>query len=79
MDGFSLCSPSNEIAFLPLMTASVPWYCSVKMFLNAPSIAFVSTSVPLVIATPSTIANAVRAARSFRPASPRSATRITSA
>jgi hypothetical protein len=76
-DGLWLPSPSNVIACLPLITASVPWYCSVKMFLNAPSIAFVSTSVPLVIATPSTIANAVRTARSFRPARPRSATRIT--
>jgi hypothetical protein len=49
------------------------------MFLNALSIASVSTNVPLTIATPRTIAMPVRNARSFRPARPRSATRITSA
>jgi hypothetical protein len=77
IDGLSLPSPSNLTACLPLITASVPAYCSVKMFLKAESIASVSTSVPLVIATPSTIANAVSTARSLRPARPRSATRIT--
>ena len=48
-------------------------------FLNALSIASVSANVPLTIATPRTIASAVRNARSLRPARPRSATRITSA
>ena len=62
---------------LPLMYASVFAYDCVKMSSKARSIMSVSTNVPLTIATPSTIASAVRKARSFRPASPRSATRIT--
>ena len=79
-DGGATWSPSNvNPGDLPLMYASVFAYDSVKMSLNARSIMSVRTNVPLTMATPSTIASAVRNARSFRPARPRSATRITSA
>jgi hypothetical protein len=78
-DGDCAMSPSKLMpAALPVTTASVPAYDSLKMLLNASSIASVSTSVPLIMATPRTIAIEVSAARSFRPARPRSATRITS-
>jgi len=46
----------------------------VKTVLNAALIVSVKTYVPLIIATPSTIATAVSAARSFRPSRPLSAT-----
>ena len=58
------------------MTAFEPLRTSVKIEPKALSIESVKTYVPLTIATPSTIAIAVSAARSFRPASPLSATRI---
>ena len=54
-------SPSNEMSgALPRDDASVLAYDSVKIVSNALSIVSVRTSVPLIIATPSTIANAVR-------------------
>ena len=49
-----------------------------KTVLNAALIVSVRTYVPLIIATPSTIATAVSAARSLRPSRPLSATPITS-
>jgi hypothetical protein len=64
---------------LPVTTASVPAYDSAKIVLNALSIVSVRTKVPLTIATPSTTASDVSAARNFRPASPLSATLIKSA
>ena len=60
------------------MTAFEPLRTSEKIELNAWSIESVKTYVPLTIATPSTIAIAVSAARSFLPASPLSETRINS-
>ena len=48
-----------------------------KIESNALSIESVRTKVPLTIATPSTIANAVSAVRSFRPSSPFSANLVT--
>ena len=57
-------------ADLPLITASEPLRASVKMRSNAWLIESVRTNVPLIIPTPSTIAIAVSAVRSFRPASP---------
>ena len=79
IDGAVTWSPSNEKSgAFPLMYASVFAYDCVKIWSKARSIMSVSTNVPLTMATPSTIASAVRKARSFRPASPRSATRITS-
>ena len=44
--------------------------------LKAPFMVSVRTNVPLTIATPRMIANALNDARSFRPASPFSATLI---
>ncbi len=64
-------------ADLPLMTAFEPWRTSVKIVSNALSIESVRTNVPLTMATPSTIAIAVRAVRSFRPSSPFSANFVT--
>jgi hypothetical protein len=64
---------------LPLIAASVLAYDSLKIALNALSIVSVRTNVPLTIATPSTTASAVSAALNFRPARPRSATRVTPA
>ena len=60
-------------ADLPLTTASVPRYVCVKIALNAFEIESVRTYVPLIIATPRTIATPVRTVRSFRRRSPRSA------
>ncbi len=71
--------PSKEMSgAFPLIAASVFAYDSTKIASNALSIVSVRTKVPLTIATPSTTAIAVSAARNFRPASPLSATRITS-
>ena len=58
-------------ADLPVMTAFEPWRMSVKIWSNAWSIESVRTKVPLIIATPRTIASAVRAVRSFRLRRPR--------
>ena len=69
----------DEIALLPVITASVFWYTVVNTVPNAALIVSVNTNVPLTIATPSTIANAVSAARSLRPRRPRSATWVTTA
>src|SRR5262249_15112286 len=68
--------PEVSKADLPLMTASDPWRMSVKILLNAWSIESVRTKVPLIIATPSTIAIAVRAVRSFRLRRPRIANQV---
>jgi hypothetical protein len=57
-------------ADLPEMTTFDPWRTSVKIWSNALSIESVRTYVPLIIATPSTIARAVSAVRSFRENSP---------
>ena len=57
-----------------MTTTSAFLYDCEKIELNAPLIVSVRTNVPLAIATPSTIAVAVRAARSLRPSSPLSAT-----
>ena len=59
------------------MTAFEPWRTSVKIVSNALSIESVRTNVPLTIATPSTIAIAVRAVRSLRPSSPLRANFVT--
>jgi hypothetical protein len=61
---------------LPLMTASVPSYDSVKIPSKAFRIVSVRTKEPLTIATPITTARAVRKARSLRPARPLSVTPI---
>ena len=63
-------------ADLPLITASEPLRASVKMRSNAWLIESVRTNVPLIIPTPSTIAIAVSAVRSFRLSRPRSAKRV---
>ena len=68
------CERSN--ADLPLTTTFEPLRTSVKIELNALSIESVRTNVPLIIATPSTIAIAVSAVRSLRPSRPASATLI---
>ena len=62
---------------MPLITAFEPWRTSVKIESKALSIESVSMNVPATIATPSTIAMAVSAVRSFRPSNPLSAKRIT--
>ena len=72
--GEPLCA--NETADLPVITAAVSWYEPAKIWSNAALIVSVRTYVPLTIATPRTIASAVRKARSLRPASPLSATDI---
>ena len=82
----TLASTSGEISalpvddhstsFVPVTTASVCSYELEKIVSNAFSIVSVRTSVPLTIATPRTIAIAVRMERSFRAARPRSATRF---
>ena len=59
---------------LPLTIASVCEYEDVKIVWNARSIVSVRTNVPLTIATPRTIANAVSTVRSLRPARPLRAT-----
>ena len=64
-------------ADLPVMTTSEPSRTSVKIWSNALSIESVRTYVPLIIATPSTIASAVSAVRSFRDRRPLSANLIT--
>ena len=64
-------------AVLPVTTASAFWNETVKIVSKPFLIVSVRTYVPDTIATPSTIANAVRSARSFRPARPLSATLIT--
>ncbi len=53
-------------ADLPVMTTFEPSRTSVKIWSKALSIESVRTYVPLIIATPSTIARAVSAVRSFR-------------
>ena len=55
------------------MTTFDPCRTSVKIWSNALSIESVRTYVPLIIATPSTIASAVRTVRSLRVSSPLSA------
>ena len=60
------------------MTAFEPWRMSVKIRSNAWSIESVRTYVPLIIATPSTMAIAVSAVRSLRLRSPRIAKRVIS-
>ena len=68
-------SPSIEMSSpRPVTTASVPAYDSVKRFVNALWTVSVRMYVPLIIATPRTIAMPVRTARSLRPARPRRAT-----
>src|SRR6476659_4267718 len=57
-------------ADLPLMTAFDPCRASVKILSKAESIESVRTNVPLIIATPRTIAIAVSAVRSLRLSSP---------
>src|SRR6476619_1865322 len=64
-------------ADLPLMTAFDPCRASVKILSKAESIESVSTNVPLIIATPRTIAIAVSAVRSLRLSSPFIANLIT--
>ena len=59
------------------MTTFDPWRTSVKIWSNALSIESVSTNVPLIIATPRTIASAVRTVRSLRVRSPLSANFVT--
>ena len=71
-------SPMSKADF-PEMTAFDPCLMSVKIRSNAWSIESVRTNVPLIIATPSTIAIAVSAVRSFRLSSPRIAKRATQA
>ena len=61
-------------AVLPLTMASAFLYDSVKIDVNAPLIVSVRMNVPLINATPSTIARPVSPARSFRPARPLSVT-----
>ena len=56
-----------EARSLPVTTASVPAYESTKIASNALSIVSVSTYAPLIIATPRTIASAVRTDLSFLP------------
>src|SRR6476659_8467130 len=69
-------SPMSN-ADLPLMTALDPLRASVKILSNAWSIEFVSTNVPLIIATPRTIAIAVSAVRNLRLSSPLIANLVT--
>ena len=72
--GEALPVPSERSnAVFPLITAFDPWRTSVKIVSNAWSMESVSMNVPATIATPSTIAIAVRAVRSFRPSNPLSA------
>ena len=67
-------SPMSKDDF-PEMTAFEPWRMSVKIRSNAWSMESVRTNVPLIIATPRTIAIAVSAVRSFRLRSPLMANR----
>jgi hypothetical protein len=60
----------------PLTITSVPAYDSSKMVENALSIVSVRTYVPLIIATPRTIAIIVSEVRNFRPARLRREKRI---
>ncbi len=60
----------------PVMTAFEPARMSLKIRSNAWSIESVRTYVPLIIATPRTIAIAVSAVRSLRLKSPRIAKRL---
>ena len=71
---FPVCDHSTS--FFPETTASVCSYELEKIESKAFSIVSVRTSVPLTIATPRTIAIAVRIERSLRAARPRSATRL---
>ena len=59
-----------ETNCLPEMIASVWRYETLKTFVNALLIVSVRMKVPLIIATPSTIARPVRMERSLRPSSP---------
>src|SRR6266542_2225937 len=68
---------SAENARLPVTTTSAFLYDPVKMLSKPALIVSVRTNVPLIMATPRTIAMPVRAARSLRPSRPRIATRIT--
>jgi hypothetical protein len=68
------CSVKSNADF-PEMTAFDPCLMSVKIRSNAWSIESVRMNVPLIIATPRTIAIAVRAVRSFLLSSPRIAKR----
>ena len=63
-------------ADLPVMTAFEPCRMSVKILSNAWEIESVRTYVPLIIATPRTIASAVSAVRSFLLSRPRMAKRV---
>ena len=63
-------------ATFPLITASEFSYDVSTIFVNAPVIVSVRMYVPLTMATPSTIASAVRMVRSLRPSSPLRATPI---
>jgi hypothetical protein len=75
--GSSTPLPSERSnAALPLITAFEPCRISVKILSKAASIESVRTYVPLIIATPRTIASAVSAVRSFLPSRPRSAKRV---
>ena len=62
--GEPLCE--NETVDLPVITAAVSLYEPAKIWSNADLIVSVRTYVPLTMATPSTIASAVRSARSLR-------------
>ena len=64
-------------ADFPVMTAFEPYRMSVKIRSNAWSIESVRTYVPLINATPRTIAMAVSAVRSLRLKMPRTAKRPT--
>ena len=66
----------NSSSCLPLTTASVPAYDSLKMLSKAFWKVSVRTYVPLTIAMPSTTARAVSRLRILRPAIPRSVTPI---
>ena len=68
----------NSSSCLPLTTASVSAYDSLKMLSNAFWKVSVRTYVPLIIATPRTTARAVRRLRILRPKRPLSATPIIS-
>ena len=69
--GDAAACPQRSKADLPVMTAFEPLRMSVKIRSNAWSIESVRTYVPLIIATPRTIAIAVSAVRSLRLRSPR--------
>ena len=56
---------------LPLITASVPSFASLKTLSNVLLIVSVNTYVPEIIATPNRTATPVRSARTLRESRPR--------